>query len=802
MKKLLMTFLVALGVIFVSQSFQAKADEAALLSEGEDTKTEIKFRTYSGKYSSLFLNAGDKIAVISPSALPSREQVDSTIKGLASWGYEPIAGKHICEETRTISDIVEDLEWALNDPEIKAVFCVRGGYGASEIADILSKELISTADKLIIGYSDITVYHSVWTSSGVPSIHSCMSGTFNGLPEKCFTAEEKILKGELPVYKCENSSYCKKGTAEGILIGGNLSTFTSVIGTAYDCTKIGQPYILFLEDVGENIQHIHRYLTVLKHAGVLDNAAGLIFGEWTELPADMGDYDGSSRGGEFTSIADMISRQILSGLDIPVAFGFPAGHGDINYPLLMGVNTKLKVGTDSFTIEPSLEGLESSKGSAKKLKGTTDISHIDEQGNVVLSITRDKLEVAGYKFGDVVKVAINGKSIKMPVVSKSADVDPGKPALLARDYDSNIRLVINKGSFAAEYGIAVKTVYEDGGFEWNYAEGVAGPVKVSVKLKKAGSYLKKYERRQGKTIDYLVLVNKLNALPEDWEDYLETTFLVNSVGDYVEVELKAYDAYLALKEDLEKNDGIHLELDSARRSLAAQQDIMDRFIDIYGADYAFRTVAPVGYSEHHTGIALDLYFVLDGKTYYKNEDMIQRPDVWEKIHAKLAQYGFILRYLDDKEHITGYGYEPWHIRYVDDSEIAKEIMEKGITFEEYLGTVKSAEVTIDYGKSEEFSMDDLEAAVTQIKCKFATFAGCELHSISYSGDKYNTKENVKRFNEMAGKDEYSKILKFTMSFHSPEEGDGALDLDKEYTDYEWWLGLNAKGGWDVVSYGY
>jgi D-alanyl-D-alanine carboxypeptidase len=87
-------------------------------------------------------------------------------------------------------------------------------------------------------------------------------------------------------------------------------------------------------------------------------------------------------------------------------------------------------------------------------------------------------------------------------------------------------------------------------------------------------------------IDYLALVNKLNALPKDWEGALQTVTITNSVGDEVEIEAKAYDAYLALKKDLEENDGIYLELDSARRTVAAQQEIMDRFIEKYGADYA------------------------------------------------------------------------------------------------------------------------------------------------------------------------------------------------------------------------
>ncbi len=321
-----------------------------LISEGVNTRCEVTYRPYTGEFSSVFLSEGDRIAVISPSALPSREQTDAVIDGLKKWGYEPVEGKYVCTETRTIDDILEDLEWALNDSDIKAIFCVRGGYGASEVADRLSGDLIRTSEKLIIGYSDITIYHSAWTMNGLPSIHACMSGTFNDFPEGCFEAEERILKGEIPSYTCESNSYCKQGEAKGKLIGGNLSTFTTVLGTAYDCTKTGEPYILFLEEVGEDIQHIHRFLTILKHAGVLDNAAGIVFGEWTELPADLGDYYGINRGGKFESISEMIFRQFLSDLDIPVAFGFPAGHGDINYPLLMGENAELKVGDESFTL--------------------------------------------------------------------------------------------------------------------------------------------------------------------------------------------------------------------------------------------------------------------------------------------------------------------------------------------------------------------------------------------------------------------------------------------------------------------
>ena len=335
-----------------AQSTQASSDsdEPESFSEGVDTAIEVEFSPYSGDNGSLFLSAGDSIAVISPSALPTREQVDAVMEGLEEWGYVPVEGEHVCEQNRTLEDCLADLEWALEDPNIKAIFCVRGGYGVSEVADELALGLVKSSDKLIIGYSDITALHSAWTSAGVPSIHSSMSATFSDLPEACVDAEKRMIAGEIPFYTCEGSGYDREGEAEGVLIGGNLSTYTSVIDTAYESAKAGEPYILFLEEEGENIQHLHRYLTILKHAGVLDGAAGIVFGEWADIPADMEDYDGSSRGGTFESVADMISRQFTSDLDVPVAFGFPAGHGDVNYPLLMGEKAHLSVSADDFSL--------------------------------------------------------------------------------------------------------------------------------------------------------------------------------------------------------------------------------------------------------------------------------------------------------------------------------------------------------------------------------------------------------------------------------------------------------------------
>jgi len=313
-------------------------------------------------------------------------------------------------------------------------------------------------------------------------------------------------------------------------------------------------------------------------------------------------------------------------------------------------------------------------------------------------------------------------------------------------------------------------------------------------------------------IDYLALVNKLNPLPEGWEKALETVTITNSVGDEVEVEKKAYEAYRRLKTDLEKNDGIYVELDSARRSVAAQQEIIDRFTEKYGADYAAKTVATPGYSEHHTGLALDLYFRIkkeDGSfaDVYYNEDMT-KPEydgIWDTIHAKLADYGFILRYLKGKEHITGYGYEPWHIRYIDNADMAKEIMSRpGMTLEVWLGAATDAGIPADYGISGLYTPEELEEAAVQVKCRFASFAYCVLHTLKYAGDGCNTEANLKWMNELDEGKGYTQVAAFISDFHSPLHPgeDSAWEPDREYTGWEWWLARTADGGWQLLTWGY
>ena len=184
-------------------------------------------------------------------------------------------------------------------------------------------------------------------------------------------------------------------------------------------------------------------------------------------------------------------------------------------------------------------------------------------------------------------------------------------------------------------------------------------------------------------IDYLTFVSHGYKLPDDWEQKVEMETFMNGQEYEVTIEKRAFEAYKKLKEELEKED-IHIDVDTGYRSVAEQIELRQRYRERYGEEYIKKVVAVPGYSEHHTGLAIDLYLIVDGKNIIYNEDLVKYTDIWAKIHEKLAKYGFILHFAEGKEDITKFAYEPWHIRYVGE-EPAKEITEQGVTLEEYLG---------------------------------------------------------------------------------------------------------------------
>ncbi len=183
--------------------------------------------------------------------------------------------------------------------------------------------------------------------------------------------------------------------------------------------------------------------------------------------------------------------------------------------------------------------------------------------------------------------------------------------------------------------------------------------------------------------NYLVLVNEDHRLPDDFEDSVEIISGENVVGRHFQIEKKTYEAFLCLQEDLLKNNGIQIELSSIYRTIQQQENIYQKYLNNFGLEYAKKYVAKPGHSEHHTGIAIDVGVVLDGKFYHTIEDILRVEHLYKTIQEKLPTYGFILRYPKGKESVTKIGYEPWHFRYLDSPEIAKEITDKGLCFEEY-----------------------------------------------------------------------------------------------------------------------
>lgn len=182
-------------------------------------------------------------------------------------------------------------------------------------------------------------------------------------------------------------------------------------------------------------------------------------------------------------------------------------------------------------------------------------------------------------------------------------------------------------------------------------------------------------------LDYLVLVNQTHPISPDFIHGAVLTDIENVSGGVYQVEAATRDAYFQLRDAL-LTRGVEIGVDSAYRSIERQQEIMDEFIELYGEEYARQTVAQPGVSEHHTGLVIDIVPRVNGEWVVENEDMLKETEIFAVIHQMLPEYGFIVRYPQGKEQITGYGYEPWHLRYVG-KEAAAAISAGGLTLEEY-----------------------------------------------------------------------------------------------------------------------
>ena len=296
-----------------------------------------------------YLKSGDKVAIIAPSGiLKSKEgEVRQAEQLLRSWGLEVVVGEYVFEQNHhfagTDAQRAQDLQEAMDDPTISAIWCARGGYGTVRILDQLDFTKIKQQPKWIIGYSDITALHNELHNHGLESIHAlmCVSLTedLEGIENSVATFKQALF-GNLGTYTLEGSNYNKIGSATGPLVGGNLTMLHTMLGSESSIDTTGK--ILFIEEIGEYKYHIDRMLQSLKRAGYFENCAGVIVGDFSKLRKNTTQWG--------TSIEQLI-LDVLAEYDIPVAFNMPAGHEKDNRALVLGRNITLKVNKVNTTIK-------------------------------------------------------------------------------------------------------------------------------------------------------------------------------------------------------------------------------------------------------------------------------------------------------------------------------------------------------------------------------------------------------------------------------------------------------------------
>ncbi len=289
------------------------------------------------------LKEGDKIAIVSPAGISRAQNVYNALPVLQELGWEPYTSAHAFGRHGTYSGTDDeryaDLEEALLNPEVKAILCSRGGYGAVHLLERLDRLPLRDNAKWIIGFSDISALHALMSKHGIASIHGPMAkhiATHSG-EDSDSQALFGILRGEPQTFEVAPHRLNRYGTAIAPLTGGNMAVLTGLIGTPYDLIK--PDTILFIEDVSEPIYKIERMMYQLKLSGVLGQIKGLIVGDFTEYSPDA---DNSSME---SMIAEMVKEY-----DYPVAFGVPFGHAKNIIPFIESAEATLTVSPEGVTI--------------------------------------------------------------------------------------------------------------------------------------------------------------------------------------------------------------------------------------------------------------------------------------------------------------------------------------------------------------------------------------------------------------------------------------------------------------------
>ena len=283
------------------------------------------------------LRPGDRIAIVATARRITLPEIELAIRTFESWGLEVVLGETIGASYNYFAGDdalrLQDLQRALDDERIKAIVCARGGYGTTRIIDQVDFTQFREHPKWLVGFSDVTTLHSHIHTLGIESVHAIMPLLFPqaGTTDSIETLRQ-VLFGEDVIYTVAPHSFNRTGTAQGQLVGGNLSILGSLTGTRSDSGTAGK--ILFLEDLDEYLYHIDRMLVHLDRSGKLENLAGLIVG-------DMSDMKDTTV--PFGKTAYEIILEHTGKYNYPVCYGFPVGHEPLNLALVCGREAKLEV---------------------------------------------------------------------------------------------------------------------------------------------------------------------------------------------------------------------------------------------------------------------------------------------------------------------------------------------------------------------------------------------------------------------------------------------------------------------------
>ena len=287
-----------------------------------------------------YLQPGDTIGIICPAGFMPFEKIQTCISVLNDWGYRvklgTTAGHQFHYFSGTDEERLNDVQQMLDDKQVKAILCARGGYGVSRIIDHVNWDTFQKHPKWIIGFSDITVFHSfLYTRLNTASLHAPMANAFNdgGYEKDYVLSLKRALDGTKNRYEVPAHPFNRRGETTGIMLGGNLSLLAHQVGTPSDLQT--NHCILFIEDVGEYLYNIDRMLLQLDRAGKLATLAGLIVGGFTEC---------KDTTVPFGQSVEEIIRDRVSRYNFPVCFHFPVSHGQDNYTLKVGIRYELQVG--------------------------------------------------------------------------------------------------------------------------------------------------------------------------------------------------------------------------------------------------------------------------------------------------------------------------------------------------------------------------------------------------------------------------------------------------------------------------